>query len=103
MLHRLMLTLRLGRRFMQISTIFRAIICAGLLSLGLQANSTIIVGNPSTANTGSCDPFGCASFFDLGTYQQVYTSAAFASPEEITQLVFPDTQVQNAGQGDKGT
>jgi len=68
------------------------------LCLSLQASS-LLVGDPPTLGTGNCDPFGCPSFFGLGTFQEVYSSSAFASTGEltITELSFFDFQVHNGG------
>jgi hypothetical protein len=74
----------------------RWIISSAFLSFGfgLQAGN-LIIGEPPLTATGNCDPFGCPAFFDLGTYQQVYTDAAFSGESTITALTFYDSEIQN--------
>jgi Putative Ig domain len=84
------------------SMLCRGILCAAFLGSILQAG-TVTVGQPPLTGTGNCDPFGCASYFGLGTYQQVYASTAFPGPMSIAMLTFYDTQVLNNGNPDQGT
>lgn len=58
--------------------------------VGHLAAATITVGLPSEVEFGNCMPFGCpilggATFTE---YQQIYSSAVFASPVSISQLSF---------------
>jgi PEP-CTERM motif len=85
-----------------IAVTYRVLLCVAFLSLSLQAG-TVFVGEPPAHGTGSCDPFGCPSFFGLGTYQQVYSSSAFPGTISIDQLNFFDQQVHNGGQPGGGT
>jgi hypothetical protein len=76
-------------------------LCLALAGATLQAG-TLIIGTPATA--GNCDPFGCPGFFGLGTYQQVYTSAAFPGTIAIDDLTFYQSQVlHNGGQTSDAT
>ena len=61
-------------------------------------------GAPPTSGTGNRDPLGCPGFFGLATYQQVYSSAAFAGAMDIDGLTFFQSQVAgNGGQPAGGT
>lgn len=51
---------------------------------------TVTLGLPANA-TGNCVPFGCAQFFGLTEYQQVYTGGSFSVPVFITGLTFFQT------------
>jgi hypothetical protein len=72
-----------------------------LAGVSLQAD-TLIIGTP--ANTANCDPFGCPAFFGLGTYQQVYSNAAFPGAMTIDDLILYESQVlHNGGKPSNGT
>jgi Putative Ig domain len=80
----------------------REILGTAFLTCTLQAAS-VVVGLPPVTGTGNCDPFGCPTFFGLGTYQQVFASSAFSGPIDIAQLTFADSQVSNNGLPAQGT
>src|ERR1039458_1786392 len=72
-----------------------------LAGVSLQAG-TLIIGTP--ADTANCDPFGCPAFFGLGTYQQVYSNAAFPGAITIDDLILYQSEVlHNGGMPSNGT
>lgn len=76
---------------------YRGVLCLSCLAFAtcsLQADS-LILGDPPMQGTGNCDPFGCPTFFGLGTYQQVYLSSAFPDTISIQGLTFFEAQVLN--------
>jgi hypothetical protein len=89
----------LGER-LRIRIIKRAfcLVAAGLVLTGacLQPGN-LVLGDPPMQGTGNCDPFGCPNFLGLGTYQQVYSSAAFPGEISIAGLTFYDSQAQQNG------
>jgi hypothetical protein len=66
------------------------VVCVGALCLAFTGASlqagTLVLGEPP--KTGNCDPFGCPTFFGLGTYQQVYLNSAFPGAINIDDLTF---------------
>jgi hypothetical protein len=82
----------------------KKILCVGALCLAfvgpsLQAG-TLVLGEPP--KTGNCDPFGCPTFFGLGTYQQVYLNSAFPGAISIDDLTFVQA-INNGGVPASGT
>jgi PEP-CTERM motif len=80
-----------------------AVFCLSMALSGTAKAGTVTLGDPAKSGTGNCDPFGCPAFFGLGTYEQVYSSAAFAGPVSINDITFFDTMVQNGGLPAGGT
>ena len=79
-------------------------VCVGAMCLAftgvcLQAG-TLVLGEPP--KTGNCDPFGCPTFFGLGTYQQVYLNSAFPGAMTIDDLTFFQA-INNGGTPASGT
>lgn len=92
-----------GKYLKALSLYFLCITLAAVANAGvLTAEGSITLGLPAKANTGNCDPFGCAEFFGLEAYQQVYSSAAFSGPVAIDEITFFDTVVHNGGEPDSG-
>jgi len=72
-----------------------------LAGASLQAG-TLVIGTP--AENSNCDPFGCPAFFGLGTYQQVYSNAAFPGAITIDDLIFYQSEtLLNGGSPSNGT
>ena len=76
-----------------------AAMCLALAGVSLRAD-TLVLGEPP--KTGNCDPFGCPTFFGLGTYQQVYLSSAFPGAISIDDLTFAQA-INNGGVPASGT
>src|SRR5271166_1429675 len=74
--------------------IFRGLLYLALAGASLQAD-IIVLGTP--AASANCDPFGCPTFFGLGTYQQVYSNSAFPGAMTINDLGFYQSQILHNG------
>ena len=87
---------------MRTKSIFLLVV-AFLVSQGFPLKADVIIGLPAVPNQGNCIPFSCAGFFQLNTYQQVYSAGAFSGPVDITGIDFFDTQILPNGTVDSGT
>jgi hypothetical protein len=98
-------SIKMKLRQFSLAVVLLSFLYAGLSApaqAGTVTGSTTI-GQPALDYTGSCDPFGCPQFFGLGTYEQVYSSAAFPGAVTIQALSFFDTVIHNGGQPAGGT